>query len=201
VQGSDHRLPCLRRFGEVAVLKMKRMIKIGFYLGLTTAGFAIIFAQQKKATPRNLYDDQTCILQGSQGPHNEQEYLLSGSKLGLAAALTFTAKTPTEARIVFGSGKSLSVHSAGDRLVASFFQAEKNGEIIILYDLDTNGSWDVRMSRFGCAIFLNAEWHEASKIEGILSGVPQANVDSVQYEFSGGAWKPAAGNVDFQQKK
>src|SRR5438094_9683449 len=113
---------------------MKRTIKVAFCLGLTTAGFAIIFAQQKKAELRKVYDYQTSVLVKWETPDNEQEYLLSGAKSGLAAGLTFTAKTPTEARISLGSGRSLSVHSAGDRLVTTLLQAERNGEIIVLYD-------------------------------------------------------------------
>ena len=171
---------------------MKHTIKIACYVGVIATAVAIIFAQQKKAELRKVYDDQTSVLQTWRGLRNEQEYLLSGSKSGLATSLIFTAKTPTEARITFGWRKSLSIYSAGDRFVASFFQADKNGEIIILYDLDANGSWDGRTSQFGkCAILFNAEWHDVNKIDGILSGIPQANVDGVKYEFSESSWRPA----------
>jgi hypothetical protein len=174
------------------MVKMTRMIKLAFYLSLTVAGLAIIFAQQKKPDLRKVYDDQISVLHTSQESDNKQEYLLSGSTLGLAAGLTFTGKTPTEARISLASGKSLSVQSVGDRFVTKLFQAAKNGEIIVLYDLDTNGSWDARTSRFGkCAVFFNGEWHDVSKMEGILSGIPQANVDGVKYEFSKGIWRPS----------
>src|SRR5437588_9640045 len=172
---------------------MKRTISIASCIGVATTGLAILYAQQKETKLRKVYDDQIAVLQKWQEPDHEQEYLLSGSKLGLSAGITFSANMPTAARISLGSGKSLTIHSAGDRFVASLFQAEKDGEITILYDLDIDGSWDARTSRFGkCAVFFHGEWHQVSKIDGLLSGVPHAVVDGVQYEFSAGAWKPSA---------
>jgi hypothetical protein len=172
---------------------MKRINTIAWCIFVSAVGCTIISGQQAKAGLRKIYEDSTSILQTWQGPKSEQEYLLSGPKMGLSVGLTFNGSTPTEARINLGVGKSIRVQSAGERLVTSLFESGADGEISVLYDLDTSGSWDARTSRSGkCAIFFDAAWHQATDITGILSGTPQALVDGVQYKFSAGAWKPSA---------
>lgn len=167
-----------------------RIKNIGCYLVALAVSSASIVGGEEATVLRNLYDDARAHLQTWVGAKNEHEYLLSG-KSGLNVGLTFDGETPTEAKIGLSPSRSLSAQSSGDRTVIRLFESIGK-DISITFDLDANGTWDARIARSGkCEIFRDAEWHTVAEIKDLTGAVPHAKAGDIEYEFSGGAWRPA----------
>jgi hypothetical protein len=170
-----------------------RIKNIGRYLVALAVSSATIVGGEEPTVKRNLYDDARAHLATWVGLEKERQYWLSGKSLsGLNVSLIFEGETPTEAKIGLSPGRSLSVQSSGDRTVIRLFESIGK-DISMTFDLDANGTWDVRFARQSGKreIFYDAQWHTVTECEGLTAAIPRAKVDDVEYEFSGGVWKPA----------
>ncbi|MBR4250627.1 MAG: hypothetical protein IKQ24_10805 [Verrucomicrobia bacterium] len=74
----------------------------------------------------------------------------------------------------------------------TFFSEDEDQKIFILFDLNMDGQWDVRVnptrSENRSLIYLDGEWLSVDKKENLLSDLPLAWKNDTRYEFRNGKW-------------
>ncbi len=98
------------------------------------------------------------------------------------------------ASIEIDLGPSVSVirkEGEGNSYLLYLFFEDEEGKVVGLFDLNFDGTWDVKKSptRKKNFILVDGEWIEVARIDGILSTKPIAEGQGVRYEFRGN-WKP-----------
>lgn len=77
----------------------------------------------------------------------------------------------------------------------TFFSEDEDQKIFMLFDLNTDGQWDMRdnptRSENRSLIYLNGEWLSVDKNENRLSDLPVAWKKDTRYEFRNGKWSEA----------
>lgn len=77
----------------------------------------------------------------------------------------------------------------------TFFSEDEDQKIFMLFDLNTDGQWDMRdnptRSENRSLIYLNGEWLSVDKNENRLSDLPVAWKKDIRYEFRNGKWSEA----------
>lgn len=77
----------------------------------------------------------------------------------------------------------------------TFFSEDEDQKIFMLFDLNTDGQWDMRdnptRSENRSLIYLNGEWLSVDKNDNHLSDLPVAWKKDIRYEFRNGKWSVA----------
>ena len=77
----------------------------------------------------------------------------------------------------------------------TFFSEDEDQKIFMLFDLNTDGQWDMRdnptRSENRSLIYLNGEWLSVDKNDNHLSDLPVAWKKDIRYEFRDGKWSVA----------
>lgn len=77
----------------------------------------------------------------------------------------------------------------------TFFSEDEDQKIFMLFDLNTDGQWDMRdnptRSENRSLIYLNGEWLSVDKNDNHLSDLPVAWKKDTRYEFRNGKWSEA----------
>jgi hypothetical protein len=101
---------------------------------------------------------------------------------------------PSDARVVsinINTKTTISAHCTPTGVVLSLFSLRNNGDIVMKWDLDADGTWDALLDRNAgvSSIFVGGRWRQVSQLKSIFGKTPTATLDGKVLIFKDGIWK------------
>ncbi len=136
------------------------------------------------------FEDESLVLRKTAGQQHDANYLIQGKKGWPLVEIELTSDTEIKSTLSADLNSRYTTYKTARGVIATHFYSGENG-IVLRWDLNNDGEWDARLTTdTGVhAIFESDQWVPVTKLEGLMSGKPVAEMDQDRFEYRDGKWR------------